>query len=309
MKIGCHIAALQKVRKAPYEEGIENAGRLGFSGVELIAMDTGELHDYYTDERCTSLRALADKHGLTITQFALYSTACEGMASLDSAEKQQGLQAFYRAIDISTKLGCGIVNLVAHWPVGLTCPHPYPPSYIHPIGRGMMTTPHSKMVMNIPKPFDADAIWENYVDSLAKVTAYCEDKGVLFALEGHAHVIVSGTDAMLRLFDRIPSRSLVVNFDTSWHFIQREYLPMSIYKLKDRIAHVHLRDADGLLYYGAPVGQGVIDIRGVVQALREVGYDGFLSFEYSGFEDFLGVARQSKEYMERILHEVENNLA
>ena len=66
-------------------------------------------------------------------------------------------------------------------------------------------------------------------------------------------------------------------------------------------------DAAVLGHFGdcAPVGQGVIDMRGVVQALREVGYDGFLSFEYSGFEDFLGVARQSKEYMERILQEVE----
>jgi len=173
----------------------------------------------------------------------------------------------------------------------------------------MVTTPYPKVVMNLPTPFDADAIWENYVDSLAQVTAYCENKGILFALEGHAHVIVSGTDAMLRLFDRIPSRSLVVNFDTVWHFIQREYLPMSIYKLKDRIAHVHLRDSDGLLYYGAPVGQGVIDMHGVVRALTNVGYAGYLSFEYSGFEDFLGVAGQSKEYIERVLSEVKQRAA
>jgi sugar phosphate isomerase/epimerase len=309
MKIGCHVAALQKVRKAPYENGVENAGRLGFSGVELIAMDSGELHDYYTDDRCASLRALADHHGLAISQFALYSTACEGMASLDGTEKEEGLRAFNRAVDVCAKLGCKIVNLVAHWPVGLTCPHPYPPSYIHPIGRGMVTTPYPKVVMNLPTPFDADAIWENYVDSLEQVTDYCENKGILFALEGHAHVIVSGTDAMLRLFDRIPSRSLVVNFDTVWHFIQREYLPISIYKLKDRIAHVHLRDSDGLLYYGAPVGQGVIDMHGVVRALTNVGYAGYLSFEYSGFEDFLGVAGQSKEYMERVLSEVQQRAA
>ncbi|MBM6596289.1 sugar phosphate isomerase/epimerase family protein [Microvirga pudoricolor] len=303
MKIGCHAAALQKVRKAPYHEAIENAGKLGFEGLELIAMDLAELNDYYTDERCAALRAQAENNDLVISQFALYSTACEGMASLDPSEKEQGLKAFFRAADVCGKLGCGIVNLVAHWPVGLTCPHPYPPSYIHPIGRGMMSTPSPKMVMKIPQPFDADAIWENYVDSLAQVTRYCEEKGIKFALEGHAHVIVSGTDAMLRLFDRIPSKALVINFDTSWHFIQREYLPMSVYKLKDRIGHVHLRDSDGLLFYGAPVGQGIIDMRGLIQTLREVGYDGFLSFEYSGFEDYLGVAGQSKDYIERILEE------
>lgn len=304
MKIGCHVSALQSARKAPYEKGIQNAADLGFDGIELIAMDRSELGEYYTEARCGVLRSLAEKAQLTISQFAVYSTACEGMASLDPAERREGIEIFQRGIDVCERLGCEIINLVAHWPVGLTCPHPYPPSYIHPIGRGMASSPYPKMVMQLPKPFDFDRIWENYVESLSAVVAYAEQRKIKFAIEGHAHVIVSGADAMLRLFDRVTSPAAVVNFDTSWHFIQREYLPMSIHKLGSRIAHVHLRDADGLLYYGAPVGQGVIDMRGVVQALKDIGYDGFLSFEYSGFADFLQIAKESQEYMRRIVAEV-----
>ncbi len=301
MKIGCHVSALQKTRKAPYDEGIRNAAELGFAGVELIAMDGLELDEYYTVDRCRSLREMASAGGLTISQFAVYSTACEGMASLDRSEREAGLAVFKRGIDVCADLGSEIVNLVAHWPVGLTCPHPYPPSYIHPIGRGMPGTPYPKMIMHIPQPFDFERIWENYVGSLSRCYDYAEEKGVKLAIEGHAHVIVSGTDAMLRLFDQVQSPAAVVNFDTSWHFIQREYIPMSILKLGKRIAHVHLRDADGLLYYGAPVGQGVIDMSGVVKALKSIGYDGFLSFEYSGFENYLDIARSSKSYIEGII--------
>jgi sugar phosphate isomerase/epimerase len=303
VKLGSHVSSLQKARKAPYEDGLENAARLGFAGVELIAMDNAELAEYYTPERCRKLRETAERHGLTISQFAVFSTACEGMASLDPREKKAGLDVFIRGIDVCRDLGCDTVNLVAHWPVGLTCPHPYPPSYIHPIGRGMVQTSCAKMTMNLPEPFDFVAIWDNYVDSLRLVTEAAVERGIRFALEGHAHVIVSGTDAMLRLFDELDNEACVVNFDTSWHFIQREYLPMSIAKLGARIAHVHLRDADGLIYYGAPVGQGIIDWHGVVRTLKGVGYDGFLSLEYSGFDDFLDVARRSKRYMEQILEE------
>ena len=304
MKIGCHVSALQKVRKAPYEEGVRNAASLGFDGVELIAMDRSELDEYYTEQRCSSLRKLASENGLTISQFAVYSTACEGMASLDPAEREEGLRIFRRGIDVCAMLGCDIINLVSHWPVGLTCPHPYPPSYIHPIGRGMSALPYPKVRMNLPMPFDFERIWHNYVQSLVNVLQYAEERNVKLAIEGHAHVIVSGTDAMLRLYDQLDSPAMVINFDTSWHFIQREYIPMSVHKLGRRIAHVHLRDSDGLLYYGAPVGQGVIDMHGLVIALKDVGYDGFLSFEYSGFEDYLQVAKDSKSYMERILEQV-----
>ena len=304
MKIGCHASALQPVRKAPYDEAIRNAGKIGFAGVELIAMDRGELYDYYTPPRVKELRALAAANGLEISQFAVYSTACEGMASLDAAEKSDGMKVFEKGIDVCADLGCKIVNLVSHWPVGLKAPIEYPPSYIYPIARGAGRMPTSKVVMEIPQPFDFARIWDNYVDSLSKATSYAAKRGVKLAIEGHAHVIVSGADALLRLFDRLDHPNAVVNFDTSWHFIQREYVPMAIHKLKGKIAHVHMRDADGVLYYGAPVGQGVIDWHGVIRALRDTGFDGFLSFEYSGFEDYVGVASESKAYIERVVRDV-----
>jgi sugar phosphate isomerase/epimerase len=303
MRLGCHVSALQQVRKAPYEEAIENAGLLGFDGVELIAMDQSELNEYYTASKIKELRLAGQRHGLTISQFAVYSTACEGMASLEPSEREKGIEVFRQGIDICKELGCDIINLVSHWPVGMRGPIEYIPSYIYPIARGGTRIPSPKFTMSLPEPFDFDEIWQNYTQSLSIVSEMAREQGIKFAIEGHAHVIVSGTDAMLRLFDQVNDPSLVVNFDTSWHFIQREYLPMSILKLKNRIAHVHVRDADGLLFYGAPPGQGIIDWLGVVRALSDVGYDGFLSFEWSGYDDYLSIAREAKNYMTRILQE------
>ncbi len=305
MKIGCHVSALQTERKAPYETAVEHAGQLGFQGVELIAMTPEELTEYYTPARIARLRALVKAHKVTISQFAVFSTACEGMVSLDPREKAEGLRIFERGIMVCRELGCGVVNLVAHWPLGLSAPIDYPPTYIYPIVRGVSRITSPKLKMELPRPFDFGTLWENYVDSLRSVVRMAVANGITLAIEGHTHVMVSGTDAMLRLFDRLESPAAMVNLDTSWHFIQREYLPMSIHKLRGKIAHVHCRDADGLLFYGLPPGQGIIDWHGVVRALMDTGYDGFLSFEFSGYDDHLRIASEAKAFMERVLREVQ----
>ena len=301
MKLGCHVSALKNPRKAPYEEAIERAGQLGFEGVELIAMDRAELDDYYTPARISALRRLAQERGLEISQFAVFSTACEGMASLDHAARAGGLEVFARGVRIARDLGAPFINLVAHWPLGLETPIAYPPTYIYPIVRGVQAIASPKLEMTLPQGVDFDAIWRNYVGSLRTATDLAAEAGLRLTIEGHAHVIVSGTDAMLRLFDQLPHPALAVNFDTSWHFLQREYLPMSILKLGARIAHVHCRDGDGLLNYGLPPGQGIIDWRGVLRALREVRFDGFLTLEMSGFRDNLEIASDARAYLERML--------
>jgi sugar phosphate isomerase/epimerase len=301
MRIGSHASALQKVRRAPYDEAIENAAQLGFDGVELIAMDSSELTEYYTRDRIRQLRTAVAARKLTISQFAVYSTACQGMASLDPAVKARDIDVFKRGIDVCYELGSEIINLVSHWPFGMQAPVEYIPSYYYPIARGLIRSPSPKLKMSLPRDFDFAAIWSNYLDSLGTVAQMAADRGLRLSVEGHAHVIVSGTDAMLRMFDQVDDPALVINFDTSWHFALREYLPMSISKLGKRIAHVHVRDADGLLFYSAPVGQGIIDWDGVVEALRDIGYEGFLSFEWGGYDDYIDIAREAKEYVIGIL--------
>jgi sugar phosphate isomerase/epimerase len=301
MKLGCHVSALKNPRKAPYEEAIERAGQLGFEGVELIAMDRAELDDYYTPSRVTALRRLANEQALEISQFAVFSTACEGMASLDPVARQEGIGVFVRGVRIARDLGAPLINLVSHWPVGLEAPIAYPPTYIYPIVRGVQAIASPKLEMTLPENFDFDAIWSNYVESLRAAADLAADAGLRLTIEGHAHVIVSGTDAMLRLFDQLPHEALAVNLDTSWHLLQREYLPMSVCKLGVHIAHVHCRDGDGLLNYGLPPGQGIIDWRGVLRALRDVGFDGFLTLELSGFRDHLEIAADARAYLERTL--------
>lgn len=68
------------------------------------------------------------------------------------------------------------------------------------------------------------------------------------------------------------------NFDIGW--IVRAWG-------KDRIKHVHLKDAVGVqedgLFLFPLIGEGRVDWPGMLTALKEIGYAGYLSVEYESF--------------------------
>lgn len=85
--------------------------------------------------------------------------------------------------------------------------------------------------------------------------------------------------------------------------VQREYLPWSVYKLGNRIRHVHLRDTDGMLCYTRRQEKESSTGHGFVRALKEVNFDGYLSFEMGGMLEPEKVVRRARDYMLRVLRE------
>lgn len=289
----------------PYEDAIDIIGEIGFEAVELILYQEEDLEEYWTPSRVDAIRRQIDGHGLTVPQFAMYQDAVSHIVSLDPSERERALDTFEKGCKLAKAFGSPLVNFVGQWPIGIECPVPYVPAYIHPnVPRATHFEP--KLRMSMPKPFDWEALWENYVDSIKRCTEMTKAHGQKLALEGHAHVMVPGTDAMLRLWDWVQDDALGFNLDTAWHFIQREYLPWSVYKLGDKLLHVHVRDGDGILTYRLPLGMGVIDWHGLVESLRDVGYDGALSLEMyakDSREDPWYYSKWSLEYLRRVLAE------
>lgn len=301
MKLGCAVGCFTYPHyNAPYEAAVRQIGELGFDGLELIVAQTPDLFDYYTDRKIGELKKLYEGYGMALSEFVLYASLVTGLMERDAASKQAAYDTFKRGVDIAIKLGTDKINIVSNWPNELKAPMDYVPCYFHP-GASVPFVP--KLTMELPPHYDARGAWENYMDSLRVLTNICEDAGICFVLEGHANVEVGTTDGILRASDWIESDSFGTNFDTAWQLVQREYLPWSIYKLGNKIRHVHLRDGDGMLCYSLPPGMGIIDWNGVVRALKEVGYEGYLSFELTGYKEPVKYIRQAKAYMENILRE------
>jgi len=303
MQIGCAAWVFTAPRyNPPYEEAIDAVGEIGFETIELILYHAEDLDEYWTPSRIEAIQRQLDSYKLRLSEFALYQDAISHIVSLDSDERKRALETFDRGAALAKTLGSPLVNMVGQWPIGMTAPIPYVPSYVHPYVPGIGRF-QPKLRMSLPEGFDWAELWETYVASIRTCTEIARSHGLRFALEGHAHVMVPHTDSFLRLWDHVQDDALGFNFDTSWQFIQREYLPWSIHKLGQKLLHVHVRDADGLICYNLAPGMGVIDWHGLIQALREIGYDGALSLELGAYEDPHYYAKWTLDYLKRVLAE------
>lgn len=302
MKLGCAAWNLTPTYDSPFEGVIETIAQLGFQGFELIAAGRQIMDEYYTTTRCDQLARQAAAHKLQISQFVIYAHAIEGLASLNADERERSLIDFEHGVRIAKALGAPIVNTVSHWLPGLEAATPYPPALIYITIPGLQRF-DPKLTFTYPD-FDWDQVWDNYVESMRICAGIAADHGLQFALEGHPHVIVSHTDSFLRLFDRVPHPALGMNYDTGMQSDQREYIPFSIKKLKHRIFHTHIRDSDSLLTHQLPCGQGVLNWPEILRTLQSVGYDGFLSLEFSGYKEPEKYLLQSRLYLEQILADI-----
>jgi sugar phosphate isomerase/epimerase len=61
--------------------------------------------------------------------------------------------------------------------------------------------------------------------------------------------------------------------------LQREYPPVAVYKVHKQLMNLHMRDIDGHMRQFPHIGQGVMDFKGIVEALKQIGFNGFASIE------------------------------
>lgn len=141
------------------------------------------------------------------------------------------------------------------------------------------------------------AIWDTYVETARACAGIAKSHGLKLSIEGHAHVVVPNTDSFLRLWDHVQHPALGYNLDTAWLFVQREYIPWSIAKLRGKLVRVHARDGDGLHAYSLPPGEGILEWGGIFDALRSIGYDCYVSFELGGLSDPVRWVSRAKAYL------------
>ena len=99
---------------------------------------------------------------------------------------------------------------------------------------------------------------------------------------------IDSEGSMLSLFvkDQAQVRDLLAaisalgyNLDAGWTQLQREYPPVAVFKVRGHLMNLHMRDIDGRMRQFPHIGQGVMDFKGIVDALKAVNFDGYASIE------------------------------
>lgn len=123
--------------------------------------------------------------------------------------------------------------------------------------------------------------------------------GVGIAWEAVVGMEIDGSDALSRLLDAVGD-DLGVNFDPSHLQLVDGDAVAAARVLGPRVVHLHIKDACGAFPSHAfpPLGQGIIDLGGVIRELAGAGYDGTASVEWEAHAVGSGFGRDDQLALE-----------
>jgi sugar phosphate isomerase/epimerase len=260
------------------EEAIDIIGSLGFEGVELIANSRRDIDEYWTEATISRIKKQLERNRLEVPQFPFFQPVVEGLTSRDAEERKRNLDYFEAGCRIGKKLGAPMVNIVAPWARELKSTSEYLPRYFTGDPQ-----PGAKFHIDIASGFDFDELWHQFTGTMKGCLERAKAHGMRFSIENHTHTMVPVTDSFLRLWDAIRDPALGCNLDCGWAMNQREYPPIAIHKLNKHLMNLHVRDIDARMREYVPIGEGVMDFKAIGDAVKAVGFEGFLSLEQDGF--------------------------
>jgi sugar phosphate isomerase/epimerase len=275
------------------EPALDIIGELGFEGVELIVTARRDLTDFWTEARIDRLNQKLQRNKLHVSQFVLFQPVVEDLSSTNPAARAQALAYFEAGCRIGKKLGAPLINIVAPWARELKGPTDYLPRYYEIEN----PQPGQKYHIDIAEGFDWDRVWNAYVETTKACLARAKASGLKFSIEQHTHCLVPDAASFLRLWDQIRDPDLGYNLDAGWTLLQREYPPVAIHKVGRHLMNLHMRDIDGLMRQFPPFGRGVMDIRAIVTALKQVGFSGFASIEQDQHPGDPDIRDTCREYL------------
>ena len=178
----------------------------------------------------------------------------------------------------------------------------------------------------------ADRSMRNFLAQLSRLAEACRriadyaaPFGIVTSVENHGYFVQS-SDRVQAVVDAVGRDNFRTTVDTG-NFLCVDEDPVAAVRRNLPFASmVHLKDfyvrpasfgpcegwfptAGGCWLRGAIVGHGDIDVREVLRAIRQSGYDGFVSIEFEGMEDCRTGVRLGLEYARKVWSELEERSA
>jgi inosose dehydratase len=134
--------------------------------------------------------------------------------------------------------------------------------------------------------------------ALDEVARIADGHGLVASYHPHLTTIVETPEQI----ERVLSRSSINFCPDTGHLQAAGGDPVELVRTyRERISYVHIKDIDASGGF-VPLGEGVLDVRGVMDVLHETGYDGWVTVETDGWPgDPTAGARTSREYLSEVL--------
>jgi inosose dehydratase len=134
--------------------------------------------------------------------------------------------------------------------------------------------------------------------ALDRVTEIAHGHGLTATFHPHLTTIVETAEQL----DRLLVHTSVSLCPDTGHVLLAGDEPASVIRSHaERVSYVHLKDVDLDTRTFVPLGTGALDLDGVMDALHEIGYDGWVTVELDGWSDPYRGAQLGRRAIERWL--------
>lgn len=243
------------------EEMIKRAKKYGYQGIEIDGKRPHGNPLDWPEKRCRELRSIADGEGIEI-----YGVAANNDFSSPIPEYRECQIAYVKElIRMTSDLKARTLRMFLGWP-GVT-KHPQIAEYT--IAKDVWKYTHEK--------FTGEEIWGWCREGMMECAHYAEEAGVILALQNHAPVIRDYQD-VLRMVNEVNSPNLKVSLDAP---IMADKSPENIQKAAKAVGDLQVLSHFGGEYERGPDGKvkGEKFYTPFIQAMHDIGYSGYLSYE------------------------------
>lgn len=256
------------------DEVITRLSSFGYDAIEIGCASPHAWPDYLSKERRQEIYKLLQQKNLKVSAMLPAPGGGPGMnpSSPLAEEREFTIRHYKDVVRLAHEWECPTVIWVAGW-------------VVHGLSQ-------------------RDA-WNYSAEGLADVARYAKELGVTMVVEptpADSNLIETADDALL-LSEQAGESNVKVMFDTFHALYRNEVASDYVYRMADKLHHVHISDNDRL-----PPGQGRCDFTAVLKALKEINYDGYLSMEV-GFHTRQAepdwYAKTSIDYLRAKLAEIE----
>ncbi len=258
--LSTHAAQFQAVAfKGDFEANVERIASYGYDGVELAIRDPKLVN---ADE----LEAVVKSHGLEVPAIGTgQAWGEEGLSFTndDPEIRRAAIERIKSHVPLAQRFGATIILGLIR---GIT-----PRGQIHEQSMAYL------------------------VEALQKCSAVAAQEGVRFALEPlnrYETDLIHSVEDGLDLIQRVGAENFGLLLDTFHMNIEEPSIEDSIRACGERTFHFHVADSNRW-----PPGAGHLDFRSILAALRETGYNGYVSGEFMPVPDADTGAQRAIEHL------------
>ncbi|MDD5603716.1 MAG: sugar phosphate isomerase/epimerase [Eubacteriales bacterium] len=249
--------------------GIEAAGELGAEGVQIYATRGEMAAENMTPPKISDLRKILSDNGLVVSALCADFGGHGFTVREDNAVR---IEKSKRVVDLVLKLDSRII------------------------------TTHIGVVPETP-----DDTYKVLQEACNDIGSYAEKNGAVFAVETGPEK----AEVLASFLDSLSTAGVGVNMDPANLVMLYGDDPVkAVHTLAKYIVHTHAKDGIRLDppqvikgrkhgYLETPLGEGGVDFEKYLDALREIGFDGFLTIEREVGEDPYGDIKMAVEFLRK----------